>query len=315
MACGTAIAQGEDERVNLRGLTATLVATIVLTTPIVSVRADGPASAVSALNGKLSTEGGVTGAEGASSGVGMVNGSITTPLGHAFGLQVDGLAGTAFNSFFGGGTAHLFWRDPAIGLFGPVASVQAGSGVRLGWYGAEAELYAGIFTFGAWGGYHEVVDNQVGATVSANSGFYAGRVTVYPIPDLALSIGAGSEFNRANGNATLEFQPDLFARHNVAFFVNGALAEPSAHSVTAGIRIYFGPDKPLIRRHREDDPTGPLLAAAAAWDGLAAELNSAAWAYQNVVNGLTSGPWQGPSSASMGQAIQPYVQWLEHNAP
>jgi hypothetical protein len=277
--------------VNFRGLSV-VATTLLLAAPIASVRADGPA--VSALNGKISTEGGVTGADGQSSGVGMVNGSITTPLGHAFGLQIDGTAGTAFNEFFGGGTAHLFWRDPSIGLIGPVASIQAGSGVRLGWYGAEAELYAGMFTFGAWGGYHEVVDTQAGLT--ASSGFYAGRVTVYPIPDLALSIGAGSEFNRANGSATLEFQPERFARHNVSFFINGALAEPSAYAVTAGIRIYFGPDKPLIRRHREDDPSDPLLAAAAAWDGLAAELNTAAGSYQSVVNGLTSGPWQGPST-------------------
>jgi PPE-repeat protein len=304
--------------VNLRGLPAIFVTTLLLAAPIASVRADGPAPAVSALNGKISTEGGATGADGQSSGVGIVNGSITTPLGHAFGLQVDGLAGTAFNSFFGGGTAHLFWRDPAIGLIGPVAMIQAGSGVRLGWYGAEAELYAGIFTFGAWGGYHEVVDNQVGLTVS--SGFYAGSATVYPIPDLALSISAGSEFNRANGTAALEFQPDLFARHNVSFFVNGALAEPSAYSVTAGIRFYFGPDKPLIRRHREDDPpagfgAGAMEAAAGAWASLATELNSTANGYQNAINGLTSGQWQGPSSTAMSGAAQPYVQWLQQNAP
>ena len=97
-----------------------------------------------------------------------------------------------------------------------------------------------------------MVDNAIGATMS--TGFYAGSATIYPIPDLALSIGAGSEFNRANGSASLEFQPDLFAQHNVAFFVNGEMAEHSTYSVTAGIRFYFGPDKPLIRRHREDDP-------------------------------------------------------------
>ncbi len=33
---------------------------------------------------------------------------------------------------------------------------------------------------------------------------------------------------------------------------------------------------------------GPLLAAAAAWDGLAAELASTASAYHSVISGLTS---------------------------
>lgn len=97
--------------------------TVLLAAPVAAARADGPAPAVSAVNGKLSTEGGVAGDNGGSSGIGLVNGSITTPLGHALGLQVDGLAGMGFNTFFGGGPAHLFWRDPSIGSFGPVASV------------------------------------------------------------------------------------------------------------------------------------------------------------------------------------------------
>ena len=242
---------------NFRGLSV-VATTILLAAPIASVRADGPA--VSGLNGKLATEAGVTGDNSGSSAVGLVNGSITTPLGHAFGLQVDGLAGTGFNSFFGGGAAHLFWRDPAIGLVGPVASVQAGSGTRLGWYGAEAELYAGIFTFGAWGGYHDTVDSRFG--INGSSGYYGGGLTVYPIPDLAVSLGANAEFSHVTGSGTLEFQPDLFARHNVSFFVAGAASDRSAYSVTAGIRFYFGPDKPLIRRHREDDP--PSLAGTEA---------------------------------------------------
>jgi hypothetical protein len=242
----------------LQDLPAILVMTILLAAPLAAARADGPA--VSALNGKVSTEGGVLGSGGDSSGVGMLSGSLAAPLGHSFGFQVDGTAGTAFNDFFGGGTAHLFWRDPAIGLFGPFATMQAGSGLRLGWYGAEGEIYTGIFTFGAWGGYHEAVDNSFGIT--ANSGFYGGRLAVYPIPDLALSIGATSAFNRVITSGSLEFQPDLLARHNVAFYINGDVGENSTYSVTTGVRFYFGPDKPLIRRHREDDPPAGVLAAA-----------------------------------------------------
>jgi hypothetical protein len=183
-------------------------------------------------------------------------------------VQVDGTAGTAFNDFFGGGTAHLFWRDPAIGLFGPFATMEAGSGLRLGWYGAEAELYAGIFTFGAWGGYHDAVSNSLG--IAANTGFYGGRLTVYPIPDLALSIGATSAFSRVIASGALEFQPDLLARRNVAFYLNGDVGEYSTYSVTAGVRFYFGPDKPLIRRHREDDP--PTAVAPAASDEVSAAI-------------------------------------------
>src|SRR5215472_5302784 len=90
------------ERVGFRGVRAVLATIILLAASGAAAWADGPA--VSTLNGKLSTEGGATGSGGTSSGVGIANGSITTPLGHAFGLQVDGAAGMAFNGFFGGGT-------------------------------------------------------------------------------------------------------------------------------------------------------------------------------------------------------------------
>ncbi|MGO9158556.1 PPE family protein [Mycobacterium sp.] len=56
--------------------------------------------------------------------------------------------------------------------------------------------------------------------------------------------------------------------------------------------------------------SGSMLAAARAWDGLAAELESAATSFGSVVSGVTSGPWQGPSAAAMRAAAAPYVAWL-----
>ncbi|MBV8290260.1 MAG: PPE family protein, partial [Mycobacterium sp.] len=63
-------------------------------------------------------------------------------------------------------------------------------------------------------------------------------------------------------------------------------------------RMYAGPG------------SAPMLTAAEAWDGLAAELHSAANSYQSVVSGLTAGPWLGSSSASMAAAAASYVSWL-----
>ncbi|MEK1241792.1 PPE domain-containing protein, partial [Mycobacterium ulcerans] len=37
--------------------------------------------------------------------------------------------------------------------------------------------------------------------------------------------------------------------------------------------------------------SGPMLAAAAAWDGLADELSTAAAAFSSVTSGLTGGSW------------------------
>jgi PPE-repeat protein len=67
-------------------------------------------------------------------------------------------------------------------------------------------------------------------------------------------------------------------------------------------RIYAGPG------------SGPMLAAAESWQGLAAELHSAASSYQSVISGLTAGPWQGPASASMAAAAASYVAWLNATA-
>jgi PPE-repeat protein len=67
-------------------------------------------------------------------------------------------------------------------------------------------------------------------------------------------------------------------------------------------RMYSGPG------------SGPMLAAASAWDGLAGELQSTAASYESVVAGLTGGPWLGPSSASMAAAAAPYVEWMTATA-
>ena len=56
--------------------------------------------------------------------------------------------------------------------------------------------------------------------------------------------------------------------------------------------------------------SGPLMAAAAAWDGVAAELGTATSGYSSVISELTSAPWIGPSSSAMLSAVTPYVSWL-----
>jgi PPE-repeat protein len=57
-----------------------------------------------------------------------------------------------------------------------------------------------------------------------------------------------------------------------------------------------------------------MLTAAEAWQGLAAELHSAASSYQSAVSGLTAGPWVGPSSSTMAAAATSYVSWLNATA-
>jgi PPE-repeat protein len=66
-------------------------------------------------------------------------------------------------------------------------------------------------------------------------------------------------------------------------------------------RMYTGPG------------SGPMLAAAASWDGLAAELQATTASYGSVISSLTAG-WQGPSSATMAAAATPYIAWMRGTA-
>lgn len=78
----------------------------------------------------------------------------------------------------------------------------------------------------------------------------------------------------------------------------------------------FGAMPPEINSGLMYAGPGPasMLAAAAAWEGLAAELRSSATAYGAVIVNLTDAAWQGPSSAAMAGAAAPYVAWMHATA-
>jgi PPE-repeat protein len=52
------------------------------------------------------------------------------------------------------------------------------------------------------------------------------------------------------------------------------------------------------------------MAAAAAWNGVAAEMNSAALGLNQIITELSGEEWLGPASASMAAAAQPYLEWI-----
>lgn len=67
-------------------------------------------------------------------------------------------------------------------------------------------------------------------------------------------------------------------------------------------RMYTGPG------------AAPMLAAASAWDALAAELEVAAVGYDGVIASLIGHAWSGPTSVAMAGAAAPYVAWLQTGA-
>ncbi len=67
-------------------------------------------------------------------------------------------------------------------------------------------------------------------------------------------------------------------------------------------RMYTGPG------------SAPMMAAAAAWNDVAAELNTNAAASQSVISTLTDDEWRGPSATAMATAATPYLAWMHTTA-
>jgi hypothetical protein len=214
-----------------------------------------PASlpAVSQTNGKLSAFGGAQ-----DGGIFGVTGSFSTPLGHDFGLQIDGMVGSGHGAPFYGVGGHLFWRDPAKGLLGLYSSyvswdldgdpVGSPGGADVGKFGVEGEAYLGRFALEGLAAY------QFGTY----DGF-AGKALLayYPVDSLRLDGGLRYlEGPGAIGMADIEWQPQIGS--GLTLFASGSVGDDYSQ-VLGGVRYYVGdPTKSLIQRHREDDPGDPL---------------------------------------------------------
>jgi len=257
--------------------------------PLISAITSAEKPAVDGVNGKLTVYGGagegnsinIAGIPGLSpaqsstvwKGAGGAIGTISVPLGHSFGAQVDLGSGAFGNRPFGDAMGHLFWRDPDKGLIGAYGSgLLYGNNVGRGvWTAAgEFESYLGRFTGRA------VIGVQGASSYTAGLNpfevySYGGRsafttpdyftdivsATFYPIDDLALSVGHIYSFGRNAVTGEVEYLLPQFRGGNIApsAFVSAAYGWDNSSNIMAGIRIYFGNhDKTLIRRQREDDP-------------------------------------------------------------
>ena len=67
-------------------------------------------------------------------------------------------------------------------------------------------------------------------------------------------------------------------------------------------RMYAGPG------------SGPTMAAASAWDALAAQLDLSVTGYSSVLSVLQGESWSGAASVAMATAAAPYVAWLTTTA-
>jgi PPE-repeat protein len=84
--------------------------------------------------------------------------------------------------------------------------------------------------------------------------------------------------------------------------------------MTAALDFALLPPEVNSARMYSGAGAGPMLAAASAWNGLAAELRATGLAYGSVLSALSSEEWHGPASAAMVAAATPYVVWMSTTA-
>ena len=84
--------------------------------------------------------------------------------------------------------------------------------------------------------------------------------------------------------------------------------------MTAALDFAMLPPEVNSARMYSGAGSDPMLAAASAWNGLAAEMRSTAMSYGKVLTALSGEEWHGPASAAMAAAATPYVAWMSTTA-
>jgi hypothetical protein len=205
--------------------------------------------AVSSVNGKIELGGGVSSKTG---GAYRIGGSVAAPLGDAFGIQGD-LSLQNLGGLSGAGAIHLFTRDPESYLLGATAGVVRSGTATLSALGPEAELYLGRFSIEAWAGVANL-DYDALAAVDKTGIFAMADIGFYATDDLRLSVGGSSVLGYEALNLGLEYQVISFETP-LSVTADARFGEDGNITAMAGLKFYFGAgDKPLIDRHRQDDP-------------------------------------------------------------
>ena len=232
--------------------------------------------AVDGINGKLDAYGG---GAGHSNGFSGTSGSLSVPLAHQWGLQLDAGVGGNKGIASEGGGGHLFWRDPSIGLIGAYGSYShweadggidlLGSdhvGVNTARVAAEGEYYVSRWNLSAVAGMEMVDVNSTLLRFSVPDRFFdSARASYYLTDNFDIHVGHAYTFGTHSMTLGSEYGLALGEGRTAALFTEGLIGERGNNAIFGGLRIYFGQrDKTLMERHRQDDPPGDLIRAQAA---------------------------------------------------
>jgi hypothetical protein len=202
--------------------------------------------------------------------------SLSFPLGSTLGVQIDGAGGSLNNRDFGTIGGHLFARNPLTGLIGAYISYTNWNefgGVDATLAAAEGELYWGRWTlqgimgaeFGGATSQITTLTTTVPAAITTTTFVQSYDVPTRFFDQVNLKYYLTENWDAYVGHRYLgdknafavgsELALPLGGGVMASAFVEGRIGTEDFEGVWAGLRFYFGgKDKPLIRRHREDDP-------------------------------------------------------------
>ena len=216
-------------------------------------------------------------------------GALSFPLGGPLGVQIDGAFGSLQNRGFGNVAGHLFWRNPGQGLIGIYTSHtlwdQFG-GAYVGQVAGEGEFYSGrwtlqgiagvefgnsassafsstsivapgpTFLFGGTGIPGTITTSTMSSIFDVRTRFFDQVNLKYYLSDDWVGYVGHRYLGGKNALALgSEYAFPLASRFKASAFVEARVGEGDFHGVWGGLKFYFSAkDKPLIARHRQDDP-------------------------------------------------------------
>lgn len=179
------------------------------------------------------------------------SGSMAFPIGKRFGGQVEVTGQNTVGDFMRGIGGHLFWRDPETSLFGLTAANVDNDDFDLTRLGVESEFYFDQFTIFASTGYQF-------SDFGNDHPYYSVDLRWYINDNIALTAGTENFNDDWISRVQLEYLSGFEALPGLTTFTDGAVSTDDYSSVRFGFRYYFGDEKTLKRRHREDDPRNTL---------------------------------------------------------
>jgi hypothetical protein len=181
---------------------------------------------------------------------GFGGGQAAIPLGHDFGLQLDGDLGGVHGGGAADAAVHLFRGDPDIGLIGPSVDYRKFGDADYLRLELEGQFYLRDFTFHGDVGYQWGQDGQ---TINAGDGAVGcGYVAFYPVQTLMLLAGGGGGVGEGAGFGQIEWQPSQARIPGLSFFAEGMAGTHGSGGAFAGLRYHFGAGSNLETRHRHE---------------------------------------------------------------